>query len=81
MFGSAESEKVRLISREIIFQEFEPTSHNRASRDCGLGPHRLPLSFPSSVRTSLAGLLPSAARGEAIGYRISVYTPSQNQAK
>jgi len=34
------------------------TSHNRALRDCGLGPHRPPPLFPASISTLLDGCCP-----------------------
>jgi len=50
MLGSAESEKIRLISREIIFQEFEPITttpqrHRRTDGQLASAVYRTTRSF------------------------------------
>jgi len=46
MFGSAESEEVRLISREIIFAEFQPTWSRYLNVTDGWTDGQLALAIP-----------------------------------
>jgi len=61
MFGSAESEHPRLINREIIFKEFQPTIHQRRRRTDGQTDRQT-----DNVRSQDRALHSSASRGKKV---------------